>query len=138
VKTAYIAGQFNEFKNYFLDQLELSAEARSQHANLNVAELYPTLLALGCAEERIARAIANFLKLPYLSQIDFDEVQLDRLPASFAKSNLVVATEHEGRSTFVLANPFDRELVASLGKISSQSNSLALAITEPANIRQLF
>ena len=138
VKTAYIAGQFNEFRNYFLAQLDLSAEARSQHANLSAAELYPTLSGLGCAEERIARAIANFLKLPYLSSINFDEVQLDRLPALFAKANLVVATERDGNAMFVLANPFDRELVASLGKISSQSNSLALAITEPKNIRQLF
>lgn len=138
IKTAYIAGQFHEFKNFFFDQLELSAEARAHHANLNPAELYAALSALGAAQERIARAIANFLKLPYLSHIDFDEVELDRLPALFAKANLVVATEREGNTRFVLTNPFDRELVASLGKICAQSHSLTLAITEPANIRALF
>jgi hypothetical protein len=63
------------------------------------------LSALDCAEEQIARAIANFLKLPYLSHIDADEVQLDRLPAHFAKANLVVATERDGSSMIVLANP---------------------------------
>ena len=138
LKTAYIAGQFREFKNFFFDQLELSAEARAECANVSPAELYAVLSGLDCAEERIARAIANFLKLPYLSHIDANEVQLDRLPAHFAKANLVVATEREGSSVIVLANPFDRELVASLGKISWQSQPLMLAITEPANIRALF
>jgi type II secretory ATPase GspE/PulE/Tfp pilus assembly ATPase PilB-like protein/DNA-binding response OmpR family regulator len=138
LKTAYIAGQFREFKNFFFDQLELSAEARARCANVSPAELYAALSTPDCAEERIARAIANFLKLPYLSHIDADEVQLDRLPAHFAKANLVVATERDGRSMIVLANPFDRELVASLGKISWQSQPLMLAITEPTNIRALF
>ncbi|HEX9454063.1 MAG TPA: ATPase, T2SS/T4P/T4SS family [Candidatus Binatia bacterium] len=138
LKTAYIAGQFQEFKNFFLAQLELSPEARGKCASIGAPELYAALTALGCAEERVARAIANFLKLPYLSHIDLDAIQLDHLPALFAKANLVVATEREGRSMYILANPFDRELIAALGKISSAPSALTLAIAQPANIRALF
>jgi type II secretory ATPase GspE/PulE/Tfp pilus assembly ATPase PilB-like protein len=133
-KAGYIAAQFNDFKKFYFSQLALGEEAWSRCAGANPNQLYASFAALGAEESQTARAIANFLKLPYLSQLDAEEVDLGRLPAQFAKANLVVAMG----GTFVLANPFDRELVSSLGKFSRLNDQSLLAIAEPKNIRALF
>ncbi len=133
-KAGYIAAQFKDFKKFYFSQLDLGEEAWSRCAGANPNQLYASFAALGAEERQTARAIANFLKLPYLSQLDAEEVDLGRLPARFAKANLVVAM----RGTFVLANPFDRELVSSLGKFSRLNDQSLLAIAEPENIRALF
>lgn len=133
-KASYIAAQFDEFKKFYFAQLGLGAESWSRCAGANSSQLYSCFAALGAEANQTARAIANFLKLPYLSQVNIEEVDLDRLPEQFAKANFVVAA----RGTFVLANPFDRELVSSLGKFSRLNDESLLAIAEPESILGLF
>ena len=138
LKTAHIAGHFQDFINFFFDQIEVDGSVRASLAGFTATELYASLSNQGADEEQIARAIANFFKLPFLSDIDRAQVRFDSLPSRFAQANLVVAIERDGDHMLVLANPFDRELVSSLDKISAPGHALKLAIAAPLTFRELF
>ena len=87
----------------------------------------------------MALSIANFMKLAYLPLIEPEDVQVGILSPPFARANLAVAIQRDGKNMFALSNPFDRGLIESLTKFSGLGDQFILGITTaPKNISALF
>jgi len=87
----------------------------------------------------MAQYIAEFLKLPHVSPIDPENIQLGVLPTPFCKSNHVATiSDASGEKAFVLSNPFDWECLEDLRKFAGQDEAWRLLISEPDNIDMLF
>ncbi|TMA77698.1 MAG: hypothetical protein E6J72_15915, partial [Deltaproteobacteria bacterium] len=88
--------------------------------------------------QKIARQIAEFMKLPYQALLISDRVALGVLPTPFCKTNLVVAiTETGGERSFVVSDPFNWELLQMLRRVNG-GKPPKLAVTEPQKILALF
>ncbi|MBW2310141.1 MAG: hypothetical protein JRF35_03580 [Deltaproteobacteria bacterium] len=80
----------------------------------------------------MAQYIAEFLKLPYISHVNPEDVQLGVLPTPFCRSNHVVvvgppaspererwrAGDVAAKKAFVLSNPFDWDLIENLKRFT--------------------
>ena len=130
---------FVQFKDYLSEQLRLAPEKKAVVAKMPPAKLYAASSLLGIDEQRIAQALAVFLKLPYLARIGQDVIRLGVLPASFCKTHQVVAVrDPSGENAFVLSNPFDWELLDALKRCSGPDQPFRLLITEPETIAALL
>ena len=130
---------FVQFKEYLSEQLRLTPEKKAVIAKTPPAKLYAASSLLGIDEQRLAQALAVFLKLPYLERIDRDAIRLGVLPASFCKTRQVVAVRAtSGENAFILSNPFDWELLDALKRGAGPGRPLRLLITEPTAIAALF
>jgi type II secretory ATPase GspE/PulE/Tfp pilus assembly ATPase PilB-like protein/DNA-binding response OmpR family regulator len=130
---------FPQFKKFLFDQLKLDPAKQDQFTTTPPSHVYSLARSLGITNNQIARYIAEFLKLPYCSQINPYEVKMGVLPIPFCKTNHVVALGDgaEG-NTFTLSNPFNWELLDNLRKITGKDTALKLAVTEPEHIELLF
>jgi type II secretory ATPase GspE/PulE/Tfp pilus assembly ATPase PilB-like protein/DNA-binding response OmpR family regulator len=133
------SSDFPQFKKFLFDQLNLDPSMQAQCTPTPPAHVYSLARSLGISNNQIAKYIAEFLKLPYCSQINPYEVKLGVLPIPFCKTNHVVALSDgaEG-STFALSNPFNWELLDNLKKITGRDTTLKIAVTEPEHIELLF
>jgi type II secretory ATPase GspE/PulE/Tfp pilus assembly ATPase PilB-like protein len=129
---------FVEFKRFLFEQCNLTDDATTGCANLTPIQLYEALSEQGIDEGQVALSIANFTRLPYLPYIEPEDVQMGVLSPPFAKANLAVAINRNGKNVFALSNPFDRGLIEALTKFSGLGDQFALAITAPRNVRALF
>ncbi len=134
-----LPSDFLQFRDFLFDQLGLEPDKRAQFSTLSPLNIYAISRPLGITNSQMAKFIADFLKLPYVSQINPYEVQLGTLPIPFCRENLVVPLSDgpEGH-TFVLSNPFNWELLDSLNKVAGQGQTPKLIITEPEHIELLF
>jgi type II secretory ATPase GspE/PulE/Tfp pilus assembly ATPase PilB-like protein/DNA-binding response OmpR family regulator len=130
---------FPQFKRFLLDQLDLDPANQDQFTTTSPSHVYSLARSLGINNNQIAKYIAEFLKLPYCSQINLYDVKMGVLPIPFCKTNHVVALGDgaEG-NTFTLSNPFNWELLDNLRKITGKDTALKLAVTEPEHIELLF
>lgn len=127
----------------FLDALcEAHGVAPARRADLSgtaPADLYPALARLGIGSVPVAQAIARWLEWPYRSEIDPGSILLGILPTSFCRANLVVPVRASlGRSGFVLGNPFDRELLATLVRVAGDDARGRFSVTAPEALLPLF
>jgi type IV pilus assembly protein PilB len=129
---------FVEFKRFLFDQCNLTDDTKLSCADLTPIQLYTALSEQGVDEGQVALSIANFTRLPYLPFVESEDVQMGVLPPPFAKANLAVAINRDGKYMFALSNPFDRGLIEALTKFSGLGDQFALAITAPRNVRALF
>jgi type II secretory ATPase GspE/PulE/Tfp pilus assembly ATPase PilB-like protein/DNA-binding response OmpR family regulator len=130
---------FPQFKQFLFEQLNLDPAMQDQCTPTPPAHVYSLARSLGITNNQMAKYIAEFLKLPYCSQINPYEVKLGVLPIPFCKTNLVVALgDGAAGSTFALSNPFNWEVLDNLQKISGKDTTLKLAVTEPEHIELLF
>jgi type II secretory ATPase GspE/PulE/Tfp pilus assembly ATPase PilB-like protein/DNA-binding response OmpR family regulator len=130
---------FPQFKRFLLDQLDLDLAKQDQFNTTSPSHVYSLARSLEITDNQMAKYIAEFLKLPYCSQINPYDVKMGVLPIPFCKTNYVVALGDgaEG-NTFALSNPFNWELLDSLRKITGKDTALKLAVTEPEHIELLF
>ena len=130
---------FVRFKEFLAAQLSLTPEKKAQIAKTPPAKLYAASSLLGIDEQRIAQALATFLKLPYLARISPDVIRLGVLPASFCRLHQVVAIgEADAPPAFVLSNPFNWELLDILRQRFGAGQGPRLHITEPETIAALL
>jgi len=129
---------FVEFKRFLFDQCNLTDDTKLACADLTPIQLYTALSEQGVDEGQVALSIANFTRFPYLPFVEPEDVQMGVLPPPFAKANLAVAINRDGKYMFALSNPFDRGLIEALTKFSGLGDQFALAITAPRNVRALF
>ncbi len=130
---------FLQFKEFLLGQLDLEPDKKAKFSAILPSKIYSISRYLGITNSQIAKYMADFLKLPYISQINPYDVQLGVLPISFCRTNLVVALNNGAKeNTFVLSNPFNWELLDSLSKLTEQDQTFKLIITEPEHIELLF
>lgn len=130
---------FLKFKNFLSEHLNLPSEKRDKLSSIPFSKIYSFCPEIGITNAEMARLIASFLKLPYLSLINPYDIQLGVLPTPFCKKNSVAAIRDEsGNNAFVLSNPFDWQLLGLLDKVGGEAKAFNLVITEPDNIELLF
>jgi type IV pilus assembly protein PilB len=132
------ASDWELFKQSFAKQVGLTPEQQERVAPLTPAELYAAP-GLPVPPQKIARLIAEHLKLPYQALLISDRVAMGVLPTPFCKTNLVVAlTESATEHAFVVSDPFNWELVQLLRRVGGEGRTPKLAVAEPAKILALF
>ena len=130
---------FPQFKQFLWEQLNLDPTMQDQCTPTPPTQVYSLAHSLGITDNQMAKYIAEFLKLPYYSQINPYDVTMGVLPIPFCKTNLVVPLGNgSGGNTFALSNPFNWELLDNLSKITGKDKALNLAVTEPEHIELLF
>jgi type II secretory ATPase GspE/PulE/Tfp pilus assembly ATPase PilB-like protein/DNA-binding response OmpR family regulator len=130
---------FPQFKRFLFDQLDIDPTKKDQFTATPPSRIYSLARHLGISNSQMAKYIADFLKLPYFSQINPYDVKLGVLPMPFCKTNLVVALGNGDEGyTFALSNPFNLEILDNLRKITGRDKALKLAVTEPEHIELLF
>jgi type IV pilus assembly protein PilB len=130
---------FPHFKKFLFRQVDVDPAKKDQFAATPPAHVYSLARHLGITNSQMAKYIADFLKLPYFSQINPYDVKLGVLPIPFCKTNLVVALGDGGNGhIFALSNPFNWEVIDNLKKISGKDKALNLAVTESEHIELLF
>jgi type II secretory ATPase GspE/PulE/Tfp pilus assembly ATPase PilB-like protein/DNA-binding response OmpR family regulator len=130
---------FPNFKRFLFDQVAVDPAKRDQFAATPPAQVYAMARSLGISNTQMATYIAEFLKLPYIAQINPYDVKLGALPMPFCKANLVVALGNGDEGyIFAVSNPFNLEVLDNLRKISGKDKALNLAVTEPQHIELLF
>ncbi|MBC8199749.1 MAG: Flp pilus assembly complex ATPase component TadA [Desulfobacterales bacterium] len=134
-----LPSEFIQFKEFLFAQLSLGHEKKYKLSNISPQKIYSIYRVAETNNSRIAQYIAEFLKLPYISHINHDNIRLGVLPAAYCRSNHVVpVSDASGKETFVLSNPFDWDLMDNLMKLSGLDKRSGLMITEPDNIDLLF
>lgn len=134
-----LPSEFIQFKEFLFVQTDLDTEKRYKFSNISPQKIYSISQAAGINKGKIAQYIAKFLKLPYISHINYDDILLGVLPTAYCRSNHVVPVmDASGGKCFVLSNPFDWEFMDSLMKLSEFDKRSELMITEPDNIDLLF
>jgi len=130
---------FLEFKEFLSNELKLGPEKREKLAAITYSKIYLISSEIGLTNSQLARYMASFLKLTYVSHVNPETVQLGVLPTPFCKRYSVAAvSDDSGRYAFVLSNPFSWELLDVLRKYSAQDQKIKLIITEPKNIESLL
>ena len=121
------------------DQLNLNSGKKYEFSSISPSEIYSICSHMGISNGNMAQYIADFLKLPYISHISPEDVQLGALPTQFCRSNHVVAvSDNSTEKGFVLSNPFDWDLLDNLKKFTGFDEASKLIISEPNNIDLLF
>jgi type IV pilus assembly protein PilB len=132
-----VPADFARFKTFLAQHFSLSPDKQEHLTVLTHADLYTASVELGVTESQMAKAVAEFLGIPYRPSLNPGEILLGVLPAPFCRANLVVAVnEASGKRRFALSNPFNWELLNLLRKNNGQA--LHLIVTDPQNILSLF
>ncbi len=117
---------------------DLGADAASAVNAVVPATVYSLADSTGVSETRIADLVARFFGIGHLSRIIPGEIQLGVLPMPFCRTNLVVPiSNHAIGDAFVVANPFNWELIETLER-ASDGRPYTLLVASPATIREVF
>ncbi len=102
------------------------------------ATVYSLAESAGIPEEKIAESVARFFGVGYLPRVIPREIQLGVLPTPFCRMNLVVPISNQAvGGAFVVANPFNWELIETLERASG-TDSYTLLVASPSTIRDVF
>jgi len=130
---------FERFLKFLSYSLDLPKENKKQLLRIAPRELYLFSSKINISSKKMAEYISGFLGFPYTPTIEIESVHLGAFPGPFCKKNLIVPRlELSGEETLVVSNPFDWELMDSLGSFWEVSPQSRLIITEPENIERLF
>lgn len=131
-------GDFQGFKRFLFERIGVGAGRREELASILPFQVYALARPLGISNAQLAKYIAEFLKLPYIDQINPDDVRMGVLPIPFCRANLVVPLKGGHDYKFAISNPFNWEVIDNLKKIVDRGRSLVLAVAEPEQIELLF
>jgi type IV pilus assembly protein PilB len=86
----------------------------------------------------VARAMAEFLSMPYAACLDEAEVKLGVFPTAFCAANVLVPLAGASGTKVALSNPFLWEVQEAIQRSSTAGASPSIVITEPANVTSLL
>jgi len=130
---------FRRFMDFLFSEMGVPEYTRSRLAVMHPTEIYSLSAELGSSEIQLAKFIADFCKLNYVSEIDPETLQLGVLPVAFCKTNRIVAMNTpDGEYAFVVSNPFSSELLDVLRITMRHKQTYQLMITQPHNIDALL
>jgi DNA-binding response OmpR family regulator len=134
-----VPSKFIEFKEILVRKFHLPPLAAQNPASIQPSQIFALSPEMTITGKQLAREMAEFLHLPYLPQIDRDEVQLGVLPTEFCKTHSVVPVKGTcSKLAFALSNPFDWELTDALRKFVRTGSPLEILVTDRENIKFLF
>lgn len=93
--------------------------------------LYEILCAGGISQDRAARQVADFFKLPYLPRIESDIVRSGEFTPEFSLKNMVLALTVKGEPAYAVSNPLNKEL---LRRLRREDGPLTLFLSPPSAI----
>jgi type IV pilus assembly protein PilB len=132
-------GDFARFRDFLVKRIGLAPDKTATFAKTTPAKLYAAGTIVGVDESDMAQAIAEFLTVPYATQLNAGEPQLDILPPSFCMMHGVIPLrDTAGQSLFAISNPFDWELMDAIEKRSVRAHSPRMIITAPLTITTLL
>ncbi|MFH1624370.1 MAG: ATPase, T2SS/T4P/T4SS family [Pseudomonadota bacterium] len=132
-------GDFIQFKEFLFNELGLNPEEKYRFSKISPTKIYSISSDLGIGNGKMAQYVAKFLRLPYISPINPEDVQLGVLPTPFCKSNHVIAVSHvSAKNAFVLSNPFDWDCMDNLRNFAGLGKTSQIMISEPDNIDMLL
>ncbi len=133
------ADYFDKFRGFLKNQLNFTEEEKEQIDSCDSMKPYDMAEILKISDRHMAQYIAAFLHLKYLQVIVPETINTDILGAHFCKANLVIPIKgkYVFGSDFVVANPFNWELIDTLDQIAKGQN-YRIFITEPQNILTFF
>ncbi len=130
---------FADFREFLAGQLALPPEEKEKLRSLSPSRLYTDGPGIGISEPHMAQYVAGFLRLTYLPLVNPEDIKLGALPAAFCLAKPVVpVADAAGKTSFVLSNPFDWELLDLLDAMSTDGKTPELLVSEPRNILSLF
>jgi type IV pilus assembly protein PilB len=130
--------EFSRFKEALAARLKLSPDGRAALAKIAPAELYVHTSLAGIPAAQVARAIAEFLSLPFAQVLDEAEVKLGVLPTTFCAANLLVPLADASGMKFALSNPFLWEVQEAVRRNTDRDKTPSILITEPAQVESLL
>jgi type II secretory ATPase GspE/PulE/Tfp pilus assembly ATPase PilB-like protein/DNA-binding response OmpR family regulator len=134
-----LPADFIQFKEFLFDQFNLNPEKKYELSNTSPSKIYSISSDIGINNSKMAQYIAEFLKLPYTSHVNPEDVQLGVLPTPFCRSNhVVVVSAVSAKNSFVLSNPFDWDLIENLKRFTGLDETSNLIVSEPDNIDLLL
>lgn len=129
---------FRRFKEFLGNRLKLSGDKHEKLNPKGMHQLYSIPHDIGITDVQMAKLIAEFCNQTYVPFIDPENIQLGTLPIPFCRNNKVVAIiDASGKTTFVLTNPFDKELLDMLGMYGG-TKQFSISITELGNVELLL
>jgi len=139
VDSRFLHPDFGKFKKYLVERFARSDAERQGLLKAKIADLYTLAGVIGMAERDFAKVVAEFLCLPHVTVVDYENLQSQLLPGEFCRWNLVIPIlDDEGNTAFLLSNPFEWELLDVLKKNPPTDQLLRLIITDPSHIRRLL
>ncbi|PKQ20501.1 MAG: hypothetical protein CVT66_05025 [Actinobacteria bacterium HGW-Actinobacteria-6] len=115
-----------------------SDEVRSAITAMRPDDIYASVHALGLTPEELAAAVAEHLELEFIPYLDATKVVAGTLPVAFCRKNLIVPIERSGSVTYVMANPFDWEVLDAVLRHASAEDGAGVAVAPPEAIQSLF
>lgn len=134
----FLHPDFGKFKKYLVERLAQSDAERQAFLKGKIDDLYALAGVIGMTEQDFAKVVAEFLHLPHVTFVDYENLQTQLLPGEFCRWNLVIPILDDGSTAFLLSNPFDWELLDVLKKNPPTDQLLRLIITDPPHIRGLL
>jgi type IV pilus assembly protein PilB len=101
-------------------------------------DIYASAAAVGISSGEMAEMMADFLGLEYMPLVDVSSIALGMLPVAFCHRNLVLPILRAPGTAFVLANPFNWELLDLLERNRQESASLSLIVANPDSVASAF
>jgi type IV pilus assembly protein PilB len=130
---------FLKFKEFLAVRLKLAQDARTALGRILPPDLYSQGAVLGLPGPQIAESIADFLSIPFVSQVLPESVKLGVLPTPFCKSHSIVALEDPSSpAAFVLSNPFNWEVQEAIKRALEKGQNPKLSIIVPERVEELL
>lgn len=139
VGDASASSRFHDFKEYVAKRISLPEAMRDQIADAGPLQCYEVFLSAGIPPRQVAKMISEFLDITYVPFMNHEDVRLGVLPTPFCKANFVVPVSADaGKLNFIVANPFDEELLDRMVNTAVADEDSRFLVTEPRNIEFLF
>jgi type IV pilus assembly protein PilB len=130
---------FLKFKEFLSVRLKLPQDTRTALGRILPPDLYPQGAILGLSGPQIAESIADFLSIPFVSQVSPESVKLGVLPTPFCRSHSIVALEDPASpAAFVLSNPFNWEVQEAIKRALEKGQNPKLSIIVPERVEELL
>ena len=131
------AGSLIAFRQFLLAPDGPGAENPEAVKLMSPLNVYKVLEQFKFSPSESAKTIASFLNLPFMPIINPDNIKLGVLPVKFAQGNNLVVVQEEGKEMFVvIPNPFNFEMIESIGRMVHDKYSFA--VSDPASIANLY
>jgi type IV pilus assembly protein PilB len=133
----YDSGQYSLFKSFLSVKVKVPQDRQRFLSGLLAGALYSGSATLGISGEKVAQAMAEFLRVPYLPELNLEEVTLGVFPPSFSMKNHILAVGPASEAAFIVSNPFNWEFSEILGRVCGEGKVPKLTLTEPASFEAM-
>lgn len=130
---------FSKFKEDLAADMGLTETNSDALFKIKPKEIYSISKLFSISPLNLAKKIADEANLPFLSDIEVENIQLGVLPLSFCRAfNIVPIQFGSKKEMIVVDNPFQKDLIFMLKKFLKGNPLEKLGISSPKNIQLLL